>query len=416
MGRGLTTDSRAFLVVVDPGDLAYRDAVAEATIDLGEADRALFEELDAQGNPCGAVPAQRLEQVWVWLLAGETRPHTPRCYRVVTTPRESGGEPWHREEGVRFRVWHGDSDQDRALDIEIDGECFATYNYGWRHGSLYKPFFHPIYGPAGVPVTQNGEFPGTQRGHYWHHGLFIGHQHVNGISFWEEREGETGRILHRSFLRMDEGPVVGRFVERNLWRTPVGVDLLDERREVWIYRLPPNQRILDFRLSLKPVDEPVTLGKTAYNLLACHVPRGMHVADPLSAYDLRMYRPSEMRPGVRGGRVVTSEGEINVERCHATSGARARWVDHSGPVDGRWQGVAIFDHPLNPRYPVYWLNWNNMTHGPSFTFAEPYTIDRDRPLVLRYRVYIHDGDAATGRVEQRWQEFTCQPAVTVRRA
>jgi hypothetical protein len=415
MSKDSPREMNHLTLVVDPGDHSYEDTIVETSFELsvGETRAVLLEEFDAQGNLRSSVPAQRLDDVWVWVLAGETRRGRPRHFRVTS----SAGKPLLDnplyDQRVRLRTLHPDPEQDRVLEIEIDGGYVATYNYGWQHGGLWKPYFHPILAPSGLPITQNSEFPGTQRGHYWHRGLFVAHQRINGISFWEERDGKTGRILHQSFEHLDEGPVVGRFVEHNLWRTPAGVDLVDERREVRIYRVPANQRILDFKLVLKPVDEPITLGKAAYNLLACHVPRSMHIADPLSAYDRRMYRPSEMRPGVRGGRVETSEGEINVDRNHTTPGSRARWVDHSGPVEGHWQGIATFDHPLNPRHPTYWLNWNNMTHAPSFTFSEPYTIERGDALTLRYRVYIHDGSATAGKVEQRWHEYAFAPAITL---
>ncbi len=408
--QGAVTEA---IVVVDASEHGYRDVPVEVRADLGPGTVLVLEEIDAAGNPRGTVLAQRLDDAWLWLLAGETRPGERRRFRLAPAPDPAALAGLLRDQGVRLRVWHPEPDQDRALDVEVDGLYVATYNYGWRHGGLWKPHFHPILGPSGLPITQNSEFPGSQRGHYWHRGLFVAHQRVNGVSFWEEIEGKTGRILHQCFEHLDEGPVAGRFVERNLWRTPEGVDLLAERREVRIYRLPPNQRILDWLLAFEPVGEAVTLGKAAYNLLACHVPRSMHVADPLTGYDRHMYRASEMRPGVRGGRVETSEGEVNVDRNHTTPASRARWVDHSGPVEGHWQGVATFDHPANPRHPTCWLNWNNMTHAPSFTFAEPYTIERGAVLTLRYRVYIHDGDARTGRVEQRWQEYACPPAASV---
>jgi hypothetical protein len=37
-----------------------------------------------------------------------------------------------------------------------------------------------------------------------------------------------------------------------------------------------------------------------------------------------------------------------------TWGKQAPWCDYSGPVDGKTLGVAIFDHPSNPRHPTWW--------------------------------------------------------------
>ena len=35
-------------------------------------------------------------------------------------------------------------------------------------------------------------------------------------------------------------------------------------------------------------------------------------------------------------------------------GKRSNWVDYSADLDGEKLGVAMFDHPGNPRHPTYW--------------------------------------------------------------
>ena len=35
-------------------------------------------------------------------------------------------------------------------------------------------------------------------------------------------------------------------------------------------------------------------------------------------------------------------------------GKRSNWVDYTAELDGESLGVAIFDHPQNPRHPTYW--------------------------------------------------------------
>ena len=79
-------------------------------------------------------------------------------------------------------------DERGVLDMFTKGSLFGVYNYDTSQAGTYRPYFHPLLGPTDRPITQNGEFPGTLRGHYWHRALFIAHQKVNGTSFWEERE------------------------------------------------------------------------------------------------------------------------------------------------------------------------------------------------------------------------------------
>jgi hypothetical protein len=51
------------------------------------------------------------------------------------------------------------------------------------------------------------------------------------------------------------------------------------------------------------------------------------------------------------GKMENSFGGINESEIW---GKRAHWCDYSGPVENRWVGVALFDHPKNLRHPTYW--------------------------------------------------------------
>ena len=43
-----------------------------------------------------------------------------------------------------------------VLEMLVDGELFALYNFDPNAQAIYKPFFHSIIGPSGLPITQNG--------------------------------------------------------------------------------------------------------------------------------------------------------------------------------------------------------------------------------------------------------------------
>ena len=48
-------------------------------------------------------------------------------------------------------------------------------------------------------------------------------------------------------------------------------------------------------------------------------------------------------------------------------GKRADWIDYWGMIDGKTVGIAIFDHPANPRYPTWW-----MARGYGYVAADPF--------------------------------------------
>jgi hypothetical protein len=66
------------------------------------------------------------------------------------------------------------------------------------------------------------------------------------------------------------------------------------------------------------------------------------------------------------------------------------WYDYTIRLksDGKTVGVAVLDHPLNP--PTRWQNTVWMLNPCITTFGTT-TIHPDAPLVLRYRVVVHDG-------------------------
>ncbi len=77
-------------------------------------------------------------------------------------------------------------------------------------------------------------------------------------------------------------------------------------------------------------------------------------------------------------------------------GVPAAWCDLSSAAGG----VAMFDHPDNPRYPTPWYGSTKAdTYGPgwanffnaAFLWGESMTVSADESLRLRYRVAVHDG-------------------------
>jgi hypothetical protein len=340
--------------------------------------------------PAQFVPtAESQGEVWFRHEAGQ------RLVLSFATREEASTPPPDFGTSVRIR-------EDRAvLDVLMDDAPFTVYNYGSTHATLWKPFFYPILGPTGHSIVQNGEFPGTLRGHYWHRALFIAHQKVNGTSFWEEREEDCGRILHVKFDQIISGPVVARFTHRTAWRKPNGMKVLDEVRTVTIPHAPRERRFMDIETSLTPAGGDVLFEATPYHLLACRVANSMCLAPQKHDYTERLHKLVDFGNVEDGGRIINSEGQEDRDCL----GATAHWCDFSGPLNGTWCGVALFDHPDNPRHPTAWNNWNNMTIAAAPTFHEPYTLPAGETLRLKYRVYFHAGNHEEAEVEAQWREF-----------
>ena len=287
--------------------------------------------------------------------------------------------------------------EEGCLGIEIGGEFFTGYHYG---AEVCRPYFHPVIGPYGQSVTRG--FPmvegieGESTDHHHHRAIYVAHGDVNGVDDWSESPN-CGRIVHRDFDTVSSGPVYGHIVDQLEWVSNAGEPVLQEVRDMKIYNVSPS-KLVDMQLTLTaPADNDVVFGDTKEGGLL-----SLRVAGTMKA--------------TSGGKMENAIGSINEQEMW---GKRAQWADYSGPVEGKWVGVALFDHPKNLRHPTYWhaRNYGLMTANPFgiATFeGDPsrdgsYTLPAGETVIFRYRIYIHKGDAREGNVAEKYQNYINPP-------
>jgi hypothetical protein len=146
----------------------------------------------------------------------------------------------------------------------------------------------------------------------------------------------------------------------------------------------------------------VTLGDTKEGMFALRPASTMEVARGL------------------GGRIENSRGGVNEKE---TWGKRAEWCDYSGPVGDAKVGLAILDHPANFRHPTYWMvrDYGLFACNPFGVRAytgDPtqdgsYAIPAGGELTFRYRVLVHEGDAAQAGLADLWAAYATPATVSV---
>ncbi len=90
-------------------------------------------------------------------------------------------------------------------------------------------------------------------------------------------------------------------------------------------------------------------------------------------------------------------------------------MDYSGTVQGRKLGIAIFDHPSNPKHPTYWHAreyglFAVNPFGEHDFYNDPkrdgsITIPAGGSLTFRYRVFIHNDAAAEAKVAEAYARY-----------
>jgi hypothetical protein len=271
----------------------------------------------------------------------------------------------------------------RGTDYAAD---FVTFAYHHRP-SARRPYVSTLVGPSGRNVL---ECPPADHSH--HLGIWWGHGDVNGVDFYLENEREDmvhGRIEHVAFDEIvDDAPWFG-FDESLEWRDADGEVLLSERRIALLHLADDHWYTLDLDSTYTATID-LTFGDTKESVLP-----GIRVAEPLLTY--------------AGGTMTSSEGGRGEQAC---MGEPARWIDRSGPRRGLWhkeyvEGVAVFDHPDNPRHPARWFarDYGPLSPFPGHHFLGGGSLARGDALRFRHRILVHEGDADAADVAGRYAHW-----------
>jgi hypothetical protein len=115
----------------------------------------------------------------------------------------------------------------------------------------------------------------------------------------------------------------------------------------------------------------------------------------------------------RTGKMVNAEG---LETEKNVWGKRSAWVDYAGELEGEKLGIAILDHPTNPRYPTYWHSRSYGLFAANIFGVHDFTRDKtkDGSLTLAkgksmrflYRVVIHPGDTGSAKIAEEFKRFS----------
>ena len=274
------------------------------------------------------------------------------------------------------------TEQDGVVTVRIAGQLFTRY----RPDLAARPFFFPILLDGHIPLTRGWPVepgPDDEEDHRHHRGLWFTHGLVNGLDFWTEGKGT--RIVQESLEVGEDG-----FRTTNSWQdaegNPVCTDVRDHR-----FRVLENGVLLDIEVELAAGDAGLVLGDTKEGTMAIRVAPTMRVKGPVAQ-----------------GTIQTSTGL----KDDAAWGQRAAWVDYSGPVDGQRVGVALFDHPDNPRHPTWWQvrDYGLFAANPfgvhDFENAPPGTGDltilAGESVRFRYRFFFHHGDTESAGVADQY--------------
>jgi hypothetical protein len=262
--------------------------------------------------------------------------------------------------------------------FQRDGLEITRYHFG---PGLQRPFLFPVIGPAGRSLTRMGH-PHDPETHSHHNSVWLSHNDVGGVDFWSDRR--LGTVRHKRIVKYEDEGEKSYLVAENEWVDKDGKVLLNETRTVSVLLLESNEWLLVIDSTFTAKDKSITLGKTPFGFL------GVRMAKTLGVND-------------GGGRIRNSEGGVNEKEV---LWKQARWVDYSGAIEnGKIEGITLFDHPQNPNHPSCFHVRNDGWMGASLTYDGPRDIGPDKPLHLRYGLYVHSDRKPPADIEKQWKRF-----------
>lgn len=266
----------------------------------------------------------------------------------------------------------------------------------WHYSPEYsRPFFYPLTGPAGIPLTRMGH-PGAPN-HDHHRSVWFAHHQVMGINFWAENTG--ARILQKRWISIDESDAEAILAVELEWVDGHDPAPLLRQDVIAAIRTNPDEELfLELQTTFHPVASSLEFQKTNFGFLAVRVARS------ISSY-------------FGAGHITSSSGQVGEKNIF---GKPAEWMDYSGPISPEvTEGITYFYHPENPiagsEKNVCWHVREDGWMGASPCMHGPLETTRKSPLTFRFLLHAHANQLNAAQANRIYQAFAQSKPYQIRK-
>ncbi len=288
----------------------------------------------------------------------------------------------------------GRDDANGRLSVLIGGREALAYQYA---AAVDLPHYWPMRSPGGRNMLVEKTEPYPHHRSFWFADTVRLEGRERDASFYnaltsgaKSEAGSYGppfrdRIRHKKFTRIKAKGSRAEIHEELVWEMDGDRPVLDERRRLAVRSLGGGEYLLDIEWTLTAAHGAVEFKSD-----------DVHYAWPY----LRLDAASS---GASGGVILSDTGAAGEK---ATNLQFARWIDYSNTVEGVPEGVAVFQWPDGKEH--RWLTREYGTFGPrrpDDRSGRPFTLKKGESIVQRVGVLVHKGDAASGRVQERYERY-----------
>ena len=292
-------------------------------------------------------------------------------------------------------------------DLLFGERSVVTYHYERLDESTpesrvrtYKVFHH-VYSPKGDRIVTNGLLDDPKVHSPHHRGIFYG---FNRITYGDGKTADTWHCIngafqqHERFLASEQGPVLGRHRVQISWHGKDAV-FADEERELTVYNVPGGH-LIEFVSRLRNTSGRVRIDGDPQH--AGFQFRAHNDVDAFTAQETIFIRPDGMgKPGeTRNWDPETRQGPVNLP-----------WNAMSFVLGGKRYTVAYLDHPENPKE----ARFSEREYGRFGSYFE-YTIAKDTPLAVKYRLWLQEGLMQPAQVAAHRNDFVEPVQVSISEA
>ncbi|MBI5385771.1 MAG: PmoA family protein [Verrucomicrobia bacterium] len=263
--------------------------------------------------------------------------------------------------------------------------------FRYNHGTVPVPpgigtnfargdYIMPLFGLNGELVTD--DYP---KDHPHHRGL--------GWSWPVTRWGLEVRDIWavsgvwarpQQIRRLETGPVFALLEADSVWKWGDTQPIVHERVLLRAFRRAGDSRFIDVEVQLRALADGVAIGGR---------PHGGY-----GGFGVRA-QPADRRA-------------ITLHTDPPEASPRRSWLDYSGVFKGANtpSGLAIFEHTGNLFYPNQLLQYPELNYVmPAFPGEREVPLSREKPLVLKHRLWIHTGMADAKSLAEVWSSYAKPP-------